>query len=347
MRTDGRRPLAVLALGVMLLAAACSEQQPPTAAATGTATGAPVTPLPTAPTSATTPATTTTAVTPALARLAGGPVLAVKIDDTDSSRPRIGVGSADVVYVEPVEAGLTRLLAIFSTSMPPEIGPVRSARESDVDLLANYGPVAFAFSGSSGYTAGVLARGRQVNLSFDASRQGYRRAPGRPAPYNVIGNPLALLARAGGSVPPGDPGFRFGPPSPGGSPATRVSTQWPASRIDLVWDPGRRQYLVTADGRPDVGATGAQHAASTVVVQQVPTALSPNRDVNGVQTPVVRVIGQGAVTVVRDGQTWSGQWSRPDAASPTTFSANGQPLAMAAGPVWVLLVPQGQPVTLG
>jgi len=54
-----------------------------------------------------------------------------------------------------------------------------------------------------------------------------------------------------------------------------------------------------------------------------------------------------AVTVLRDGQAWSGQWSRPTAAAPTSFSANGAAIAMAPGPVWVLLVPQGQPVAIG
>ena len=62
--------------------------------------------------------------------LGPGPVLAVKIDNTSPARPRIGVDAADIVYVEPVEAGLTRLLAIYASTLPPEVGPVRSARES-------------------------------------------------------------------------------------------------------------------------------------------------------------------------------------------------------------------------
>ena len=115
-------------------------------------------------TSAPTPSTTTTrrplTPTPTVSPLMGGPVLAVKIDNTPSARPRIGLNKADIVYVEPVEGGLTRLLAVFSSRMPPEVGPVRSARESDVDLLANYGRVALAYSGGSAYTVRVLAKGR-------------------------------------------------------------------------------------------------------------------------------------------------------------------------------------------
>ena len=89
--------------------------------------------------------------------------------------------------------------------------------------MANYGKVALAFSGSSSYTERILDRGKQVNLSFDQNSRGYHRDHSRPAPYNVIGNPKELLARAGGSVKPADIGFRYGPAAEGGKAATSVS----------------------------------------------------------------------------------------------------------------------------
>ena len=73
-----------------------------------------------------------------------GPILAVKIDDTRSSHPQIGVEDADIVYIEQVEGGLTRLAAIFSSKIPQRIGPIRSARISDIELLAQFGRVGFA-----------------------------------------------------------------------------------------------------------------------------------------------------------------------------------------------------------
>lgn len=59
-----------------------------------------------------------------------GPVLAVKIDNTSGARPRVGLTAADVVYVELVEGGLTRLLAIYASQLPAHVGPVRSARKN-------------------------------------------------------------------------------------------------------------------------------------------------------------------------------------------------------------------------
>ncbi len=288
--------------------------------------------------------------TSALQGLPSGTVLAVKIDNTAASRPRIGIDKAAVVYVEPVEGGLTRLLAVFSTGvgeLPGEVGPIRSARESDVTLLANWGRVAFAYSGGSAFTRGLVDRADLASIPYDASTQGYRRAGDRRAPYNVIGDGQALLARAAVGPAAGDPGFRFGPARPGGTPATSVTTAWPAARVTFMWDAVSGRYLVATDGRPDVVAGGAQLGAATVVVQEVTTHLSQNRDVNGAQTPVVDLLGSGAVTVLRDGLAWRGQWSRPDATSATSFQIDGRAIPMASGPVWVLLVPAGQPVTVG
>ncbi|MGV1009332.1 MAG: DUF3048 domain-containing protein [Dermatophilaceae bacterium] len=288
-------------------------------------------------------ATPTTTGTP----LTGGPALAVKIDNTPSARPRVGLDRADVVYVEPVEAGYTRLLAVFSTAMPAQVGPVRSARESDAQLLGNYGPVAFAFSGASAYTLGVIATGPQVNVSYDASRQGYARVAGRPAPYNLVGDPAALLARAGGSAPPADVGLRFGPIPSAGAPATSAATAYANSSLAFTWDPARQRYLLSTEGRPELTAEGTQVSAASLVVQSVQVRESSNRDVNGVATPVATLLGQGSVTVLRDGRQWGGTWSRPTLAAPTSLqAADGQPLTLSTTPVWVLLVPQGQRVAV-
>lgn len=333
------RPTALPAVAAVLTAAAlglgaCSGDEPAAS--------------PTTTTPATTATTTTPAPTPSgPVPLTGGPVLAVKIDNTPAARPRIGLDRADVVYVEPVEGGLTRLLAVFSRTQAPEVGPVRSGRESDVDLVANYGKVALAFSGSSSYTKRILDRGKQVNLSFDQNPRGYHRDHSRPAPYNVIGNPKQLLARAGGSVKPADVGFRYGDAPAGGKAATSVAARWPSSRVSLAWSAKRKAYLITTDGRAEVSPSGKQYTAGTVVVQYVATHQSGNRDKNGQPTPVVDVVGKGKAVVLRDGRVWTGTWARKGLTAPTAFAVGGEPLTFdPEGPVWVLLVAPGQSVTI-
>lgn len=333
-----RRKLVVTTL-TLILATACTAPNTPTTAVppTSETSGVPPTTSITA-----TPSPSATAET---TRLASSPVLAVKIDNTSPARPRIGLSAADVIYVEPVEGGLTRLLAIYSSRQPEAVGPIRSARESDAVLLANYGRVAFAFSGASEITLSAVRQGAQVNVSFDESQQGFRRETARPAPYNVIGSPATLLARAGGSVAAGDVGFQFGPAPTGGQAAAGVQTAYPAARLELRWDAGRSRYLVTTDGRAEV-SDGQQVGAATVIVQTVRTHLSANRDVNGQPTPVLDLVGSGAVSVYRDGLRFAGTWRRGAAIEPTKLTGpDGTPLTLAAGPVWVLLVPTGQSVS--
>jgi hypothetical protein len=98
-----------------------------------------------------------------------GPILVVKIDDTRSARPQIGLEDADLVYIEQVEGGLTRLAAIYSSVIPQNIGPVRSARISDIDILSQYGKVVFAYSGAQRAMLSVIANS---NLwDYGAQRQ--------------------------------------------------------------------------------------------------------------------------------------------------------------------------------
>ena len=77
-----------------------------------------------------------------------GRVLTVKIDNLAPARPQTGLAGAGIVYVLPVEGGLSRFLAVFSSHVPPVIGPVRSAREDDLELLRQFGRPAFAYSGA-------------------------------------------------------------------------------------------------------------------------------------------------------------------------------------------------------
>ena len=124
-----------------------------------------------------------------------GPVLAVKIDNIKQARPPTGLRSADIVYVLPVEGGLSRLMAVFSSRFPPVIGPVRSAREDDLELLAQFGRPAFAYSGATPHLLPFIHRARIVDL-YAGTASGYFRDPRRVAPHNLYARSAALLAQA-------------------------------------------------------------------------------------------------------------------------------------------------------
>ncbi|NDH45058.1 MAG: DUF3048 domain-containing protein, partial [Actinobacteria bacterium] len=91
------------------------------------------------------PTTTTTTLPPILAPLTGLPVgaevmrpaLVVKIDNHPKARPQWGLNQADIVFEENVEM-LTRFAAVFHTNDSDPVGPIRSGRKQDVDLLESF-----------------------------------------------------------------------------------------------------------------------------------------------------------------------------------------------------------------
>ena len=330
------RPLAVL-LGAALLVGACSSEDPaPKAERSESAT----TPSPT-------PTPTPTSLLAGRVGLVDGRVLAVKIDNTANAHPQVGLAMADVVYIEQVEGGVTRLVAIFASQQPKEVGPVRSARITDIDLLRQYGTVALAYSGSNNGVASNLKRAKLKLLSNDVDHRGFRRSGSRPAPYNVIGDPRELLKRAGGGVSaPKQVGYEFGPLPSGGRPAKSVLMRYPMATVGAVWSADRKRWLLSMDGRSDMAAEGGQLGAATFIVQYAKVTASRFVDVNGVATPRTDTVGFGPALIFREGQVFNAKWRRPKATAPTEYTIGGHTASFAPGTVWVALIARKQPVTV-
>lgn len=265
------------------------------------------------------------------------PVLGVKIDNASVARPQRGLEQADVVFVEPVEGGLSRLLAVYQSQVPPMVGPVRSTRASDVELLANFGRPALAFSGAAPSVGALVASAPVLDVSALARPGDYRRDRRRQMPHNLYGD--ANLLRQGGA-PPRDIGFRFGPTPPGGRPTQETDVTYPATTIGVQWAPAEGRWVISMDGSPLTSASGPRPGAATVVLQRVAVRDAGVRDAAGSPSPFAATVGSGDAVVLRDGQAFSGRWSRlaPDAVTSYTLP-DGSALTFAPGPVWVVLVP--------
>ena len=267
---------------------------------------------------------------------AGRPVLGVKIDNVRPARPPTGLTAADLVYVEPVEGGLSRLLAVFSSRLPDSVGPVRSAREADLELLRQFGHPALAFSGANRKVLRMIRAAPVTEVSPGTAGGAYRRGSSRPAPHNLYADPAGLLKRARGVSAARDIGFRFGPTPAGGVPSTSQTIRYPAASTSFRWRGGRWQ--VSMDGGPATTTEGRQLAASTVVIQYVTVGSSRFHDSLGNVTPYAHTVGSGTALVLRDGVAIRGRWSRPRADGGTTFTTDaGAPLTFARGQVWVVL----------
>jgi hypothetical protein len=266
-------------------------------------------------------------------------VLAVKIDNIVLARPQTGLTRADIVYVLPVEGGLSRFLAVFSSRLPPVIGPVRSAREDDLQLLRQFGRPAFAYSGAQPQLLKVVERARTADL-YAGRVGGYYRDGARVAPYNLYARTRRLLAEAKGASKAHDIGFRFGHAPAGGRPRASASVSYPAASFSFTWSRAKGRWLVWMDGQRAASTEGSQLSAATVVIQR--TIVSTSRFVEwpGIRPPFARSIGVGRALVLRNGKAYHVRWSRPHGHDGTTFTDSGQPMTFARGPVWIVLAPR-------
>jgi hypothetical protein len=281
-----------------------------------------------------------------------GPILAVKIDDTRLARPQIGIDDADLVYIEQVEGGLTRLAVIFSSVIPQSIGPVRSARISDIDILAQYGKVIFAYSGAQRAMLTVIANS---NLwDYGAQRQSpiiYTRDDARPGPYDMVLRGDLLMEKVKNDqrevAVSKSAGWSFGEAPIGGVAIDSVLVQWPASKYEATWSKTEKRWLLSNGGVPNLAANGKQLGATTFVIQNVEMSDSIYRSADGGYTPLSETVGTGSGYILRDGRSFKANWSRPSAAAGTTWTlADGSEINFAAGSIWVALTDRKPEFTL-
>ena len=272
-----------------------------------------------------------------------GQVLAVKIDDTNAAHPQIGLEDADIVYIEQVEGGLTRLAAIFSTVIPQRVGPVRSARISDIDILSQYGRVAFAYSGAQKKLLPVIAAANLQDLG--AQRQSptiYTTDPNRNQPFAMVLRADLLMQKikekelsvdAAKSV-----GFVFGDLPEGGKAVQKAVMKWPAATYSADWSAKESRWHLSHNDKLNLADSGVVLGPTTLVIQMVKISPSEYGDKFGGVTPLSETIGTGKAYVLRDGEVFTATWNRAFADSGTTFSrSDGSPMNFASGQIWVAL----------
>ena len=272
-----------------------------------------------------------------------GPILAVKIDDTAQAHPQAGLEDADIVYIEQVEGGLTRLAAIFSSKIPAVIGPVRSARISDLEILEQYGRVAFAYSGAQSKLLPVIAAANLENLG--AQRQSpiiYATDPLRRQPFAMMLQAQKLMANVAKAELPvaiSKPiGWSFGEKPETGTAISSVKVSWPANSYAATWSAQEKRWLLSYKGAANVAASGVHLGPTTFVIQIISITDSIYRDKVGGVTPYSETVGTGKGYVLRDGLAIAANWSRPSGEQGTTWKTEaGDEIEFAAGQVWIAL----------
>jgi hypothetical protein len=278
------------------------------------------------------------------------PALVVKIDNVADAHPQSGINRADVVYEELVENSSTRLMALFQSTDAGPIGPVRSARPTDVLLFTPLHRPLFAWSGANTWVREMIGNANIVDVGNTPAVDQYFRDNTRAAPHNLyIHGYTAMLAshQEDAGAPP--PLFAYRAPNdplganarPIGSVNIVFGTHGGNAPVDYAWDASVGGWSRWQAGAPHVDTDGVQVAPPNVVIQFVDYV--PNGGI-----PDGQLLGQGTAWVLTAGHIVEGTWTKSAPETPTQFvDGAGAPIKLTPGRTWVSLAPPGTATITG
>lgn len=274
------------------------------------------------------------------------PVIITKIDDVVEARPQFNLNSADVVVVEQVEGGLTRLFAVYQSKSPELVGPIRSARITDTDLVPAFGTPGFAYSGSAARLVPYLKSAQLQLIGAPQGGDGYFRMEDRSAPHNYLATLATLRGRIEDPAAASVSNIHGWPlskqPKLLGTPVHEVAVRWPAAKKSYVWDGARWQ--MTASSKPlvtqlDLAGNTEPVTAANVVIMETRFRDSPFKDKLGSVTPYADTVGSGRGYVLSMGRIITATWVRPSLSDlPTWTDEQGATITLKRGRTWWLLV---------
>jgi hypothetical protein len=275
------------------------------------------------------------------------PALAIKVENAPEARPQTGLNKADVVFEEPVEGGLTRFIAVYQCGDANSVGPVRSARMEDADVLIQLGRPVMGFAGGASPVKKAIARSGIVDVNYIEAPGAYTREATRVAPHNLY-TTTAALWKAGVKVSKTHadaPSSLFGYADEIAGKSTKVGQihlPFSGSYADVYWRWSAKDgaWLRAHGTEPHMLTDGGQVAAANVVVMQVKVGTSEIVDAAGNHSPSVDLTGKGKAYIFRNGRMIAGRWERPTLQDLTTFvTKSGDEIALAPGATWVELLP--------
>ena len=270
------------------------------------------------------------------------PVLAT-INNHPLARPQSGISEADIIYELAAEGSVTRLLALFQSELPAEIGPIRSARDYFVHIAKGLD----AFYVAHGYSpdAKQLLEKRVVDnvngMQYDGTL--FWRSKDRRAPHNsyISGdNILAAEEKTNSSMEISvlSP-FVFHESVEDAKMGDRVSSITVKYSSDpnftsiYAYDVEKGTYARTVNGYVTIDkANDKQLELSNILVFE-----APHRTIDSVGRQAVNIESGGKAMLFQAGIAKEIDWENRDGI--LIPIENGLPAKLVPGQTWIHVVP--------
>ena len=267
--------------------------------------------------------------------------ISAKIDNHPDARPQVGLERTDLLFEELVEGGLTRYVAVWQSDIPDQLGPVRSIRPMDPDIVSPLGGI-ICYSGGQQRFVNLMRNTPVYNAIHGQSDTAatFFRTPDKKAPHNVLVKAKEVLAQHPDIAAPQQQ-FAYSLDVPSstaakeGTPTARIDYTFSASmRGSWTWDPAKLAFLREQGRGPDLDTAGAQISATNVVVIRVGV-------VNDGGVPKTVLSGSGEAWVSSGGATIHATWTKGGPTDPIRLiDDRGFTVRLAAGNSWIELVPR-------
>jgi len=277
--------------------------------------------------------------------LAMRPAIAVKVDNHPGARPQSGLNQADIVYEENVE-GLTRFALVFHSQGSDPVGPIRSGRTQDIDLLTSLNEVLFVWSGGNAGVTAAVKSSNFVNMSASAAGQGggFFRSDDKKAPHNLYTNTSDIwtVAAGRGGTPPPQFLYSTDPSSNSGVDVVGVKLRMDGSmKASWEWDANKRAFARRHDANVHLDSNGEQVTTENLLVLTVEYKISAANK----KSPEAQTTGTGLAWVLKQGKITQGTWTRASEMDPWTLTdAMGEPIFLTPGRSFVELIRKEQAV---
>ena len=268
------------------------------------------------------------------------PAMVVKIDNHPKARPQFGINQADIIFEENVEK-LTRFAAVFHSEGSDPVGPIRSGRFQDINLLGSLNKPLFVWSGGNAKVSAAIQDSDLVDLSWTVANKdgGFTRDDERTAPHNLIAETTKLWTLAPSGAKPPAQQFVYRGVSDANASTSKdtdgVKISMDGVKVHWIWDSVSKEFQRLSDDKPHMDSEDVQLAVPNVVVLEV--------EYSNNYSPTSKTVGSGKAFVFTNGVMYEGKWTRDDRLKPFTLTDSaGAPIKLTPGQTFVEVARAGK-----